>query len=57
VARGLIDHEHKHEPGALEVEPSYWRDGMEWLCTKCGAEGFVEGVAIAARESGGQRHA
>jgi len=56
VARSLIDHEHKHEPNALEVEISYWRDGVEWLCTKCGAEGFVDGQAIVARHATESAH-
>jgi hypothetical protein len=57
AALSLIDHEHKHERGSLELQISHYRDGVEWLCMTCGAEGFVQGVAICAARAREVRHA
>lgn len=57
AARTLIDHEHKHERDAIEMQIAYGRDGVDWFCTKCGAEGFVDGVAIVALRARLDTHA
>lgn len=37
LAKRIVDHPHAE----TAFEMSYWRDGIDWMCLQCEAEGFV----------------